>query len=184
LVRVWTWTSGKSLFMKIGILGSSDRAVAIGRLLASGGHAISIADPANPSRAQTAANGAGWQYEIPYRQAMTREVLIVATAPDQVDRCLKAIGAAPSAIVVDAVEGRGTNGRSGAERVAKEIDSHRVVRALIVLPQPGANVAICGDDEQAKLTVDRMFEAAGCTTTDRGSISLAHELESPGSVAA
>jgi predicted dinucleotide-binding enzyme len=63
--------------------------------------------------------------------------------------------------------------------LAAKLNSHTVVRALIVLAQPGANIPIAGDDAQAKVTVAQMFESCGCLTTDRGGLSNADELEAP-----
>ena len=78
---------------------------------------------------------------------------------------------------VDAAEGSTATKTSGAELLSHMLDDHRVVRALVVLPQEGANVPICGDDANAKVIVDRMFQEAGCITTDRGPLSAAKELE-------
>jgi predicted dinucleotide-binding enzyme len=63
--------------------------------------------------------------------------------------------------------------------LAAKLDSHRVVRALINMPQSGANVPICGDDENAKALVDRALHESGCLTTDRGPLANAAELEVP-----
>ena len=169
--------------MKIGIIGSNDRAVAIGRLLASGGHEVTMSDPESPQHgSERAAAKAGTEAEIPYRQAMTREMIVFAIPRQQVDTALTAVGSGVEAhAVVDAMEGPPLvrNGASGAELLARKLNSHYVVRALIVLPQAGANIPICGDDAMAKTLVDEAIKACGCVTTDRGPLSNADELETP-----
>ncbi len=170
--------------MKIGILGTNDRAVAIGRLLASGGHDVTVSDPNDAKRAEAAARQAGATAETPYHQAMTREVLVMATAPDRADRALAAMGSGAEAVIVDAMDGSPAGREGGTERLARKLDSHRVVRALIVLPQSGANIPIAGDDPDAKAAVDRMFQATGCLTTDRGGLAAARELEPQAAAAA
>ena len=94
------------------------------------------------------------------------------------------MGSGAEAVIVDAVEDeRGNSSRSGAEMLARKLDSHRVVRALIHIPQSGSNVQICGDDENSKVLLDRALHACGCITTDRGGLSNAAELEAPATAA-
>ncbi len=82
--------------------------------------------------------------------------------------------------MIDALDGSPDAPHRGAELLARKLDSHEVVRALIVLPQAGANIPICGDDPAAKALVDDAFKACGCLTTDRGPLSNATELEPSG----
>jgi predicted dinucleotide-binding enzyme len=166
--------------MRIGIVGSNDRAMAIGRLLRSGGHWVTFGDPSTRERAKRAAAMIGARHEIPYRQAMDSDLLVLAVPQHDVDRAVAAVGSRAGAVIVDAVEAeRGNALFSGAEMLAHKLDSHRVVRALISLPQSGANVPICGDDPESKSMVDRALHACGCVTTDRGPLSHASELEAP-----
>jgi predicted dinucleotide-binding enzyme len=166
--------------MRIGIIGSDDRAMAIGRLLRTGGHQLTFADPAAKERAKRAAALIGARDEIPYKQAMHSDLLILAVPRPEIDRVVTAVGSGAEAVIVDAVEReRGDGLQSGAERLAAKLDSHRVVRALINMPQPGANVPICGDDETSKALVGRALHACGCLTTDRGPLSHSAELEAP-----
>ena len=166
--------------MRIGIVGSDDRAKAIGRLLRAGGHQLSIADPTAKERAELVAAEIGARKEIPYKQAMSSDLLVMAVPRDAVDTAVKAVGSGAGAVVVDAVSDEHGNGaRSGAEMLAAKLDSHRVVRALINMPQSGANIPICGDDENAKALVDRALHSSGCLTTDRGPLAHAAELEVP-----
>jgi predicted dinucleotide-binding enzyme len=166
--------------MKIGIVGSDDRAKAIGRLLRSGGHQLSFSDPQAKDRAKQTAATVGATQEIPYRQAMRSDILMITVPPPELDLALRAVGSGAETVVVDAVEPERGNGRlSGAEMLARKLDSHRIVRALINMPQSGANIPICGDDPIAKGLVEEAFRSSGCLTTDRGSLSHATELEAP-----
>ncbi len=166
--------------MIIGIVGSDDRARAIGRLLSSGGHKITFGDPGAKDRAGQAAAAVGAQSELPYAQAMKSDLLVLAVPREQVDRAVAAVGSGADAVIVDAVEGeRGSATRSGAEQLAHKLDSHRLVRALINMPQTGSNIQICGDDDLSKVLVDKALHACGCVTTDRGPLSKATELEAP-----
>ena len=166
--------------MRIGIVGSDDRARAIGRLLHTGGHQVTVGDPASSERAERAAREVGSHAEPPYEQAMHSDLLFFAVPGDQVDRAVTAVGSPGGAVVVDAIsDGRPSPRRSGAEMLARKLDSHRVVRALIGAPMPGSNIPICGDDPSAKVLVDRALQSAGCLVTDRGPLSSAKELEAP-----
>ncbi len=166
--------------MRIGIVGSDDRAVAIGRLLRSGGHQLTLSDPATPGQAQRAASLLGVRDETPYAQAMAADLLVLAVPARELDRTLRAFGSTPVGVVVDAVTAEhGKGARSGAQLLARKLDSYGVVRALISAPQPGANVPICGDDEESKRQVEEAFQACGCIVTDRGTLSRAAELEAP-----
>lgn len=166
--------------MRIGIVGSDDRAKAIGRLLRSGGHQLIFSDPLATERAEHVAAELGAGYQIAYRQAMWSEVLILAISHGEVDRAIVAIGSGAEPVVVDAVaDERGNGAHSGTEMLARKLDSRRVVRALINMAQAGANIPICGDDPNAKSVVDRALQDCGCLTTDRGPLSHATELEAP-----
>jgi predicted dinucleotide-binding enzyme len=166
--------------MRIGIIGSDDRAMAIGRLLRTGGHQLTFGDPKARERAKRAASVVGARDEIPYKQAMSSDLLLVAVPHQEVSQAVRAVGSGAEAVIVDAVENEHGNGSiSGTEMLAHMLDSHRVVRALINMPQSGANVAICGDDPTSKIMLDRALHSCGCLTTDRGPLSNATELEAP-----
>jgi predicted dinucleotide-binding enzyme len=170
--------------MRIGIIGSNDRAVAIGRLLRTGGHQVTFGDPLKRERAKRAAAVVGGRDEIPYKQAMCSDLLMLAMPRQEVDGAVSAVGSGAEAVVVDAVEDEHGNGaHSGTEMLAHKLDSHRVVRALINIPHSGANIPICGDDPNSKLLVDRALHSCGCLTTDRGPLANAAELEAPASAA-
>lgn len=166
--------------MIIGIVGSNDRAVAIGRLLRSGGHRVTFGDPAGSGRAKQAAAAVGTESESPYRQAMHSDLLVFAVRRDEVDRAVTAVGSGSEAVIVDVIDGRPAHApHSGAEMLAHKLDTHRLVRALINLPQPGSNISICGDDELSKQLLDKALHSCGCVTTDRGPLARAGEIEPP-----
>ncbi|MGA8534432.1 MAG: NAD(P)-binding domain-containing protein [Candidatus Tumulicola sp.] len=163
--------------MKIGILGTDSRALAIGRLLAEGGHQLSFSNPRDAAAAERAAAQLGALAETPYNQAMARELMVFACSRNDIDAAIASIGSPVEGVVLDALDGPPRAPHQGAELLARKLDSHEVVRGLIVLPQAGANVPICGDDPVAKALVDEAFRASGCLTTDRGPLSHAVELE-------
>ena|ERR1700733_14633518 len=163
--------------MKIGIIGSNSRAVAIGRLLASGGHDLSFSDACSREAAERAAADIGAFEESAYNQTITRELLVFACARNDVDRTLAAMGSGVHGTVLDALDGGPDEPHRGAELLAHKLDTHDLVRALIVLPQTGANIPICGDNDDSKAVVRQAFEACGCIISDRGPLANAPELE-------
>ncbi|MBV8720520.1 MAG: hypothetical protein JO277_00120 [Candidatus Eremiobacteraeota bacterium] len=168
--------------MKIGIIGSDDRAVAIGRLLTEGGHDVEFSHPTDRAAAEAAADRTGAEADIPYRLAATTEVLLFAVSHDDIDAAISAVGSVSSTVqaIVEAGDSRPAQGEpTDAECLAKKLDSHKVVRALIVLPQSGANIPVCGDDPQAKAVVEEAFAACNCVVTDRGTLANAAELYPP-----
>ncbi len=166
--------------MKIGVFGSNSRAVAIGRLLVDAGYQVCFGDAEDMKSAQSAAARAGAVADTPYNDAAVCEMLIFAGSREKVDDLLAQAGCiSPQAVVVDAMEGA-PNDANGSELLARKLDTHRVVRALIVLPQPGANILYCGDDADAMTLVEEVFRTAGCVTTYRGPLANAAEITPPG----
>lgn len=167
--------------MKIGIIGSDDRAVAIGKLLTEGGHQVEFSHPSDRQAAEQAASKTGAEADIPYKLASTMEMLLFAVPRDEMDAAITAIGTlqTPQAIVEAGNSRPSGDDLTDAECLAKKLDSHTVVRALIVLPQAGANIPICGDDPIAKTLVEQAFAACNCVVTDRGPLTNAIELYPP-----
>ena len=60
---------------------------------------------------------------------------------------------------------------SGSELLAHKLDTHRVVRALIVAPQVGAHILYSGDDADAMTLLEEVFRTAGCLTTYLGPLN-------------
>jgi predicted dinucleotide-binding enzyme len=167
--------------MRIGIVGTNDRALAIGRFFRSCGHAVTFGDPEGPEQAKRAAALTGAGSEPPYRQAMKSDLLLFAVPRTEVDRAVTAVGGSRTdAVIVDVIDGKDRSAaRSGAEALARKLDSDRVVRALINIPQSGTNVPLCGDDPTAKKLVGKALQACGCLVTDRGPLVNAAEIEPP-----
>jgi predicted dinucleotide-binding enzyme len=159
--------------MRIGIVGSDDRAFGIGRLLAGGGHDVTFGDPKRPDRAQELATQLGSHAEIPYQQAMKSDLLVLAIRPEEVDRTVTAVGSGADAVIVDAIPDEVQGPRSGPEALARKLDTSRVVRVDIHEVKPGAEVEICGDDPTSKALVDQALAACGCETHDRGPLAKA-----------
>lgn len=170
--------------MRIGIVGTGSRAIAIGRLFASGGHDVRFSDPRDRAAAKRAAAEIGAIASIPYTQAMRCRLLVLACDRDDVDAALDAMGSGVASGVLDALEGGPTRPHQGVELIAHKMDTHRIVRALIVVPQAGATIPICGDNELTKQLVRDAFAACGCHVTDRGPLSNAQELEPLGTAVA
>ena len=166
--------------MKIGVFGSNARAVAIGRLLVDAGYHVCFGDADGMKPAQAAADQAGAQADTPYNDAAVCEMLIFAGPREKVDDLLVQAGCiSPRAVVVDAMEESFTEDGSGSELLARKLNMHRVVRALIVAPQVGAEILYCGDDADAMTMLEEVFRTAGCVTTFRGPLAKAAEITLP-----
>jgi hypothetical protein len=87
-------------------------------------------------------------------------------------------GSGASTVLIDATDGRFD--RSQLEAAGASVGTQRLVRALLVLPQTGANVLLCADDPEAMKLTQEIFEKCGCIPTDRGPLSNADELQPPG----
>lgn len=164
--------------MKIAIFGSDPRAVAIGRLLVEAQYHVCFGDVEGIEPAEAAAETAGGVADTPYHEAAVCDMLIFAGPREQADDLMTKAGRiSPETIVVDAMEGPAPGGASGPELLAHQLDTHRVVRVLISLPQPGASVQYCGDDPDAMAKVEEVFRTAGCVTTDCGPLAKAADIE-------
>jgi len=169
--------------MKIAVFGSDRRAEGIGRLLVDAGYHVCFGDAQGMKPAEAAAERAGAVADTPYNDAAVCDMLIFAGSREQVDGLLAMAGCiSPQTIVVDAMEGALPSGENGPELLARKLDTRRVVRALIVAPQAGANILYCGDDVDAMTKVEEVFRTAGCLTTDRGPLANAAEIEIPPNV--
>ncbi len=152
--------------MKIAIIGAGPRATGICQLLTAGGYDVTRAD---------LTGGAA------YDASTGSEVVIFAGTRDEMDAMIAKVGRiSPETIVVDAMEGKATaDGESGAELLAKRLDSRRVVRASIERPEANANILMASDDKDAMTIVEEIFRKSGCVTTDRGTLVHAGEIEAP-----
>jgi predicted dinucleotide-binding enzyme len=111
-------------------------------------------------------------------------MLIFAGSRERIDDLLAQTGCiSPQTVVVDATEATLPGDGSGPELLARKLDTHRVVRALIMAPHAGANILYCGDDVDAMTMVEEVFRTAGCLTTYRGPLANAAEIEAPAKAA-
>ena len=153
--------------MKIAVIGAGPRATGICQLLTAGGYDVTRAD---------LEDGAA------YDASTGSEVVIFAGARSEMDTTIAKVGRImPETIVVDAMEGSSPDGpaESGAELLAKQLNSPRVIRASIERPEPNANILLAGDDKDAMTIVEEIFRNSGCVTTDRGTLVHAGEIEAP-----
>ncbi|HEY1656674.1 MAG TPA: hypothetical protein VGF86_16335 [Candidatus Tumulicola sp.] len=147
--------------MDVTVVGKDPRAEAIGKLLTAGGYRVQFAGGA-PAR----------------EGAPSSDVVLLAASRASVrDGSLRV---APDAILIDAMDGRAT--LESERALAEAAGSRRIVRALIVLPQAGANVLLCSDDPDAMLEIKNIFHRCGCVPTDRGPLTNLSELEPPNPV--
>jgi len=166
--------------MTIGILGSDDRAVAIGRLLRQAGHQLTFSDPpAGVDKAEKAAQalGYGTQADSAYNQASTCQTLVLAMRWDDREVALAALGPVDNQIIVDATRPPALAGHSGAEWLARRLGSRHVVKAFVKPIRPNEPIEICSDDVQAKLAVAALIDSAGYKALDGGSLAYARDLE-------
>jgi predicted dinucleotide-binding enzyme len=146
--------------MKIAIIGSNARAKSIGQLLASGEN-----------------NTNDVVYGHPYELAMTCDLLVFAVEESELDGAIAQAGSHIETVVLDVMQHPASGTVTGPEMLARKLNSHRVVRAIVVDPRPNSNFLICGDDDEAKALVDEAFKACGCLTTDRGPLANDAQLE-------
>jgi predicted dinucleotide-binding enzyme len=166
--------------MKIAIIGTTPHGQAIGRLLATSGHEVSVSDPYAPDRAAPAAAGiaSDASAETPYQQASVSDVLIFTTRWEDLDQALAAMGPPPeTAVIVNATKPLGSSEMSGAEMLSKRLNTHRIVEAFTQTPERGAVVPLCGDDPEAKEIVMDIIRSMGCTPSDLGGLKHAAEIE-------
>ncbi len=166
--------------MKIAIFGSNPRAVALGQLLVQGGYRVCFGDDEGMQPAEEAAERAGAVADTPYNDASVCDMWIFAGSRERIDDLLAQTGRITHhTVVVDAMEEVTPGDESGAALLARKLDTHRVIRALITAPKAGANVIYCGDDADAMTMFEEVFRTAGCITTDRGSLANAAQIAVP-----
>lgn len=163
----------------IGIFGTDPRAIAIGRLLAQAGAHVRVAGVTSRESTEAAARSMGAVADIPYNVGTACEAIVFACPRSDTDAFLAKLGGLPAqATIVDAMTGETPEqGRRNPLRLAHKLDTHRLVRALVILPQPGATIALCGDDPVAKAQVAEAFRACGCRTDDCGPLRACANLE-------
>jgi hypothetical protein len=139
--------------MNVVVFGQDARARAVRDLLATGGYSVASAFDSTAPGAVVLA-GSRYDYEK-----------------------IGDHGDGASIVLIDATDGRFD--RSALEAAGDRVGTRRLVRALLVLPQAGANVLLCADDREAMKLTQQLFEACGCVPTDRGPLKNADELQPP-----
>jgi predicted dinucleotide-binding enzyme len=142
--------------MKIGIIGTSPRAERIERALRDAGHEL--------------VTGA------PYDQVLASEVVVLAVPWDKVDKTAVQMGQLGDTVIVDATDAP-PDDLSGAEQLARKLNSPHVVEAFGDDAHPGDAIPICADDPQAKSIVMELIRSCGYEPTDAGPLAKAGPLE-------
>lgn len=185
--------------MEIGLLGTGDLAVALGRAWAGAGHSI-VVTGRHPDRAQAAADqiGAAARPVPPRRLADHADTVVVAIAWDGLEEALGLVGGPEGTLsgvtVVDCTNAVDhATGRllpetgSAAELVAGLAVGAQVVKALHLFAgaswpftgQAGSSpvVAICGDDTGALSRVSALVGDLGARAAVVGGLAAARQAE-------
>ncbi|MFF4416017.1 NADPH-dependent F420 reductase [Streptosporangium sp. NPDC001559] len=185
--------------MNIGILGTGDLAVTLGRAWAQAGHTLSVAGRDHP-RAKKAADRIGPAAEAvdPADLPARADALVVAVAWEGVEAALSLVGASEGSLagltLIDCTnpvdyttcELKPATG-SAAELVARTAPGAHVVKALHLFagaswpyagPQESAPVvAICGDDPDALDRTAALVQDLGGRPAVVGGLAGARQLE-------
>ncbi|HUA08273.1 MAG TPA: NAD(P)-binding domain-containing protein [Candidatus Acidoferrales bacterium] len=163
----------------IGIIGSDDRAVAIGRMLRKSGYTISFSNLADDRTAQAAAEvlGDGAFATTPYQQAAVCDALVLAVRWQDVDRALNAIGSYKDGIVVDATRPPDLGRMSGAELVAHKLDNYHVVKGFVEPLESADFIKIASDDPEARAEIGEIIVHCGRSPLDVGPLANARQIE-------
>ena len=184
--------------MKIAVLGTGNVGGALGRRWAQAGHDVFFGarDP-NGAEARAVLDRAGERARVGTcaDAIAAADVVLLAIPWDQTRAVLQAAGSLRGKILMDCINpltsdltgvtlGHTT---SAAEQIAEWFPEARVVKAFNTLsaatmenPQYGdlhAHVFICGDDEEAKATVQQLAAALGFDPIECGPLKLARHLE-------
>jgi predicted dinucleotide-binding enzyme len=165
--------------MTIGIIGGDERAVAIGRMFSSCGHAVTFSDPtpSNASEHAAQALGGNARASTPYEQASTCEALILAVHWEHVDDALRALGDYKDGLLIDATRPPQLWGTSGAEMLARKLDNRHVVKAFVDNLEPGRPIRVASDDPEARAAVKATVGSCGGIVEDLGPLAGAIEIE-------
>ncbi|WP_454792320.1 NADPH-dependent F420 reductase [Mycolicibacterium lutetiense] len=185
--------------MKIGLLGTGNLAVTLGRAWAGAGHSV-VVTGRNPAHVQTAAQqiGSAAAPINPSEFADNVDVVVVAIPWDGLEHALTLVGGPSGALtgkaVIDCTNPVDfTTGRlipaigSAAERVASLAIGAGVVKALHLFagaswpftgsPATAPVVAICGDDPDALHRAETLIADLGARPAIVGGIDAARQAE-------
>jgi hypothetical protein len=139
--------------MTIVVIGQDARAGAARKLMTSGGYTVTSSFDGSPPDVVIFANG---KYDL---------------------GSIDGVAGTSSTVLIDATDIHFD--RAELEAAGERLGTQRLVRALLVLPQAGANVLLCADDRDAMQITQTIFQKCGCVPTDRGPLSNAAELQPP-----
>jgi 8-hydroxy-5-deazaflavin:NADPH oxidoreductase len=177
--------------MNIGIIGTGNLGIELGRLWAKQGHVVFFGSR-NPDYALEVASSIGVMASGGGVAAAAKfgRVVLLAVRWDALPDVLKEAGSLRGKIVIDATNPSQPDWTalyqrdpvSGAEALARMLPGAKVVKAFNrVLVTAGRNgqtaVAYAGDDAEAKATVAGLIEAAGSSALDYGCLDNARSLE-------
>jgi predicted dinucleotide-binding enzyme len=189
----------KEIVVNVGMLGTGNLAVTLGRAWATAGHSLVVAGR-NPLHANKAADQIGPAAEAvdPTDFAGRTDVVVVAVSWEGLETALSLVGGSQGALAgktvidctnpVDYATGalKPTSG-SAAELVARSAPGAHVVKALHLFagaswpyagPQDAAPVvAICGDDRSALDIAAALIQALGGDTAVVGGLDRSRQLE-------
>jgi predicted dinucleotide-binding enzyme len=165
--------------MHIGIIGSDEHGVEIGRALRKSGTIISFSDIEDDRTSQSAAVrlGEGTYATTPYQQAAHCDAICLAVRWEQVDRALTAIGAFKDGIIIDATRPPDLGRLSGAELLAHKLDNPHVVKAFVEPISGNHFIKIAADDPTARAEVGELIMHSGHSPLDIGPLANARTIE-------
>jgi predicted dinucleotide-binding enzyme len=167
--------------MIFGIIGTDDRAVAIGRLLIRSGHAVNFSEPngktLNAERAAAALGSEHATASTCYTQTATCQALVFAIHWEELDRCLTAIGTYKEGLVIDAIRPPRHGAISAAQALAHRLDNRHVVKAFVEHLDAHTPIKVASDDPEARVAVEKIIVDAGGTVEDMGPLARAIEME-------
>jgi hypothetical protein len=139
--------------MTIIVFGQDARADAARKLMISGGYTVTSSFDESTPDVVIFANG---KYDL---------------------GLIDGVAGTSTTVLIDATDSRFD--RAELEAAGERLGTQRLVRALLVLPQAGANVLLCADDRNAMEITQTIFKKCGCVPTDRGPLNKAAELQPP-----
>ena len=165
--------------MTIGIIGSDDRAVAIGRMLTKSGNLVCFSDldAGLSSRSAAAFIGDRAFATTPYQQSAICDALCFAIKWDALERALSLLGTYKDGIVIDATRPPDLGQLSGAELLAHKLDNRHVVKAFVEPIEPNSFIKIASDDPEARAQVGNLIADAGGNPLDVGPLASARTIE-------
>lgn len=185
--------------MKIGIIGAGNLALALARRLVAGGHEVLLSSCRGPASLRGPVSELGDSAAaVTVAEAAKAEWCVLALPWTEVEGVLTALPDWNGRILIDTTNHflptydlADLQGRVSSEIVAGFAPGARVVKALNTLCPlklaadplvPGGRraVFISGDDEEAKVQVEALFESFGFAVVDLGSLGTGGRVQQIG----